>query len=121
VKFFDTFFKENVLLFVCLSAKFSRFLSNESPYLQSKFTLLQSNFFPAKIFFSKIQKKNLAGKKITLQINEVLYLNFRIFPDKPRKSAPSPLPIPTPPPTIIPNKISINSREKKLFNFFSMF
>jgi hypothetical protein len=33
---------------------------------------LQSNFFPAKIPFSKIQKKNLAGKK-TLQMDEVLF------------------------------------------------
>jgi hypothetical protein len=32
------------------------------PALQSKFTLLKSKFFPAKIPFSKIQKKNLAGK-----------------------------------------------------------
>ncbi len=36
-----------------------------------KIESLQSNFFPAKIPFSKIQKKNLAGKKITLQMNEV--------------------------------------------------
>jgi hypothetical protein len=34
----------------------------EKPSLQSKFTSLKSNFFPAKISFSKIQKKNLAGK-----------------------------------------------------------
>jgi hypothetical protein len=32
--------------------------------LQSKFTLLQSKFFPAKMPFSKIQKKKLAGKKL---------------------------------------------------------
>jgi hypothetical protein len=32
--------------------------------LQSKFTLLQSKSFPAKIPFSKIQKKNLAGKDL---------------------------------------------------------
>jgi hypothetical protein len=32
---------------------------------------MQSNFFPAKIPFSKIQKKILAGKKFTLQMNEV--------------------------------------------------
>jgi hypothetical protein len=31
--------------------------------LQSRFTLLKSKFFPAKFPFSKIQKKNLAGKK----------------------------------------------------------
>jgi hypothetical protein len=30
------------------------------------------NFIPAKICFSKIQKKNLAEKKITLLVNEVL-------------------------------------------------
>jgi hypothetical protein len=38
----------------------------EKPPLQNKFTLLQSKFFrfPAKISFSKIQKKNLAGKKL---------------------------------------------------------
>jgi hypothetical protein len=30
--------------------------------LQSRFTLLKSKFFPAKFPFSKIQKKNLAGK-----------------------------------------------------------
>jgi hypothetical protein len=35
---------------------------DEKPALQSKFTLLKSKFFPAKIPFSKIQKKNLAGK-----------------------------------------------------------
>jgi hypothetical protein len=34
----------------------------EVPSLQSKFTLLKSKFFPAKIHFSKIQKKNLAAK-----------------------------------------------------------
>jgi hypothetical protein len=34
-----------------------------SDHLQSKFTPLQSNFFPAKTPFSKIQKKILAGKK----------------------------------------------------------
>jgi hypothetical protein len=34
---------------------------------------LQSKFFPAKIPFSKIQKKNLVGKKFTLQMNEVLF------------------------------------------------
>jgi hypothetical protein len=31
--------------------------------LQSRFTLLKSNFFPAKFSFYKIQKKNLAGKR----------------------------------------------------------
>jgi hypothetical protein len=36
--------------------------SMEKPSLQSKFTLLKSKFFPAKIPLSKIQKKNLAGK-----------------------------------------------------------
>jgi hypothetical protein len=34
----------------------------EKPSLQSKFTVLKSKFFPAKIPFSKIQKKILAGK-----------------------------------------------------------
>jgi hypothetical protein len=36
----------------------------EKHSLQSKFTLLKSKFFPAKIPFSKIQKKNLAGKNL---------------------------------------------------------
>jgi hypothetical protein len=40
----------------------------EKPPLQSKFTLLPSKFFPAKIPFSKIQKKNLAGKKLLFKI-----------------------------------------------------
>jgi hypothetical protein len=39
----------------------------EKPSLQSKFTLLMSKFFPAKIAFSKIQKKKFGGKKFTLQ------------------------------------------------------
>ncbi len=37
---------------------------SEKPPLQSRFTLLPSNFFPAKIPFYKIQKKNLAGKNL---------------------------------------------------------
>jgi hypothetical protein len=36
----------------------------EKPSLQSKFTLLKSKFFPAKIPLFKIQKKNLAGKNL---------------------------------------------------------
>jgi hypothetical protein len=35
-----------------------------------EFTLLKSEFFPAKFSFSKIQEKNLAGKN-TLQRSEV--------------------------------------------------
>ncbi len=42
------------------------FISNiiGTPSLRSKFTLLKSKFFPAKIPFSKLQKKNLAGKNL---------------------------------------------------------
>ncbi len=39
--------------------------------MKSKFTLLQSKFFSRQNSLSKIQKKNLAGKKFTLQMNEV--------------------------------------------------
>jgi hypothetical protein len=42
--------------------KVERFLVMEKPSLQSKFTILKSKLFPAKIPFSKMQKKNLAGK-----------------------------------------------------------
>jgi hypothetical protein len=42
----------------------------EKPSLQSRFTLLQSKFFPAKIPFSKIQKKNLES---TLQKSEFYF------------------------------------------------
>jgi hypothetical protein len=38
-----------------------RFSLAKTP-LQSRMTLLKSTFFPAKFSFSKIQKKNLAGK-----------------------------------------------------------
>jgi hypothetical protein len=48
----------------------------EKPFLQSKFTLLQSKFFPAKMPFSKIQKKNLAGKN-TLQKSEFYFAKER--------------------------------------------
>jgi hypothetical protein len=37
-------------------------MEKPSTSMQSKFTLLKSKFFTAKIPFSKIQKKNLAGK-----------------------------------------------------------
>jgi hypothetical protein len=36
----------------------------EKPSLQSKLTLLKSKIFPAKIPFSEIQKKILAGKNL---------------------------------------------------------
>jgi hypothetical protein len=36
----------------------------EKHFLQSKFTLLKSKFFPAKITFSKIQKKIMAEKEL---------------------------------------------------------
>ncbi len=40
----------------------------EYPSLQSKFTLLKSKFFPAKIPFSKIQKKILVGKNLLCKV-----------------------------------------------------
>jgi hypothetical protein len=48
----------------------------EKHSLQSKFTLLKSKFFPAKIPFSKIQNKNLA-EKITLQKNDFYFAKER--------------------------------------------
>ncbi len=43
--------------------------------MQSKLTLLKSKFFPAKIPFSKIQKKNLAGKKLLFKRVSLLCKN----------------------------------------------
>jgi hypothetical protein len=54
VTFLSFFRKRNSIL------SYKKF--TEKPFLQSEFTLLKSNFIPAKILFSKIQKKNLAGK-----------------------------------------------------------
>jgi hypothetical protein len=46
----------------------------ENPSLQSKFTLLKDNFFPAKIHFSKIQNK-IWREKLTLQMTEFYFAN----------------------------------------------
>ncbi len=57
--------------------------------LQSKFTLLQSNFFPPKFpFANKIQMKILAGKKFTLQINEVVMEIVPKLANNPRSQNP---------------------------------
>jgi hypothetical protein len=45
--------------------------------LQSKFTLLPRNFFPAKIPFSKIQKKILEGKNFFWQKSEFYFAKER--------------------------------------------
>jgi hypothetical protein len=50
-------------------------------HLQSKFTLLQSNFFPAKFFFCILEKEILAGKKFTLQKSEFA-MQRRLFEKK---------------------------------------
>jgi hypothetical protein len=47
-------------------------IKNRKPPLQSKFTLLPSKFFPAKISFSKKNEK-FGGKKIALQKSEFYF------------------------------------------------
>ncbi len=69
----NVFIPEGVALQIILKSKrcFKKYIFNiyiyifnilEKSTLHSRFTLFPSKFFPAKIPFSKIQKKNLAGK-----------------------------------------------------------
>jgi hypothetical protein len=53
----------------------------EKPPLQSKFTLLKSKFFAAKIPFSKIQKKNLVGKNLLFKRVNLLCKGTRSTPN----------------------------------------
>jgi hypothetical protein len=47
--------------------------------LQSKFTILQSNFFPAKIFFIFLEKEILAGKNLLRKKINLLYKEGYLF------------------------------------------
>jgi hypothetical protein len=47
---------------MCFLELFRELFILEKSSLQSKFTLLKSKFFPAKIPFPKIHQKNLVGK-----------------------------------------------------------